>query len=131
MQYVRSKNFFGNGEVVADVGKTHRLISANTTNATLVKAGAGAVFLIYAVNLNAAIRYMKVYDIAQSPNVGVTQPTLTLPIPASATGAGFILSPACGFGFSAGLAYALVTGIADSDATAVAASEIIVNLVYV
>lgn len=129
--YPRVKRSFGRDGVVADAGTLSRLISAASTNATSVKASAGTVYAIHAVNLNAAVRYLKLYNKASSPTVGTDTPVATFPIPASATGAGFVINLDPGADFATGIALALTTGSADADTGAVAASEIFVHLVYV
>jgi len=108
-----------------------RLLSGASTNATSLKGSAGQIGFIYAVNLNAAVRYLKLYNKASSPTVGTDTPIATLPIPASATGAGFVLAIPGGVNFTTGIAYALTTGVADADTGAVAANEIILFLGYV
>lgn len=107
-----------------------RLISAASTNATSVKASAGIVGFIYAVNLNAAVRFLKLYNKASAPTVGTDTPVATLPIPASTTGAGFQITIPVGVSFSTGIAFALTTGFLDSDTGAVAANEIFLWLGY-
>ena len=129
--YPRLKRSYGRDGIVADVGTGFRLISAASTNATSLKASAGTLYMIYAANLNAAVRYLKLYNKASSPTVGTDTPVATLPIPASTTGAGFALDFGPGFDFATGIAYALTTGAADSDTGAVAANEIFLVGVYV
>lgn len=108
-----------------------RLISAATTNATSVKASAGQVYSIYAHNINAAVRYLKIYNKASAPTVGTDTPVLTLPIPGNAAGAGFALDTGgMGIAFATGIALALTTGVADADTGAVAANEIVIHLLY-
>lgn len=107
-----------------------RLVSAATTNATNVKAAAGALGFIYAVNLNAAVRYLKLYNKASAPTVGTDTPIATLPIPASTTGAGFMIPIPNGVSFSTGISYAVTTGYQDSDTGAVAAGEIFLFMGY-
>ena len=131
VHYARVKRSFGRDGVAADVGTGFRLISAASTNATSLKASAGTLYVLYAVNLNAAVRYVKFYNKASAPTVGTDTPVATFPIPASATGAGFALDLGPGFDFSTGIAYATTTGVADSDTAAVAANEIILVGVYV
>jgi len=109
----------------------HRLISAATTNATSVKASAGTVYGVFAINMNTAVRYLKFYNKASAPTVGTDTPVLTLPIPADTTGAGFFLSLTQGIAFSTGVALALTSGYADSDTAVVAAGEIFVHTFYV
>lgn len=129
--YARVKRSFGRDGVAADVGTGFRLVSAASTNATSLKASAGTLYALHAVNLNAAVRYLKFYNKASSPTVGTDTPVATFPIPASATGAGFTINLDPGFDFSTGIAYATTTGAADSDTGAVAANEIFVVGVYV
>jgi len=106
----------------------YKLISAATTNATSVSATANTLLYGYYIsNTNAAVRYVKFYNKASAPTVGTDTPVLVLAIPAS--GAANVSFPA-GINFTTGLAFATTTGAADSDTAAVAATEVIVNLVY-
>lgn len=108
-----------------------RTISAATTNATSAKGSAGQVYTIIAHNVNAAVRYLKLYNKATAPTVGTDTPVLTLPIPANTAGAGFVLDTGgMGIAFSLGIGYALTTGVTDADTGAVAANEIVVNILY-
>lgn len=125
VQYPRVKVSVGSDAVAQDNWSTARLTSAASTNATVVKASAGALGFIYAVNLNAAVRYLNLYNKATTPAPATDNALLIakLPIPASATGAGFMLPIPGGAAFSSGISFALVTGAGDTDATAVAANE--------
>lgn len=106
-------------------------ISGASTNATSLKASAGQVYSIYAHNTNAAVRYLKLYNKASSPTVGTDTPVMTLPIPGSTAGNGFVLDTGgLGVEFATGIAYALTTGVADSDTGAVAADEIVLTILY-
>lgn len=108
-----------------------RTLSAASTNATSVKGSAGQVYTVIAHNINAAVRYLKLYDKATAPTVGTDTPVMTLPIPANAAGAGFVLDTGgMGVAFSLGIGLALTTGVADADTGAVAANEIVINLLY-
>lgn len=105
-----------------------KLISAASTNATSVKASAGKLGWLSLGNINAAARYFKLYNKASSPTVGTDTPILTLLIPGNTAGAGNNPSyPSEGIDFSTGIAFAITTGVADSDTGAVAANEITVN----
>lgn len=127
-------NLIGRVNLDAQTGNgltPHKKISAASTNATSLKASAGNVHGIYAHNTNASPRYLKLYDKASAPTVGTDTPVLTLPIPGNTAGAGFVLPlSALGVTFTNGIAYALTTGVADSDTAAVAANEIVVNILY-
>lgn len=108
-----------------------RTLSAASTNATSVKASAGQVYTVYAHNINAAVRFLKLYNKASAPTVGTDTPVLTLPIPGNTAGAGFTLDTGgMGIAFATGIALALTTGLADSDTGAVAANEIVINLLF-
>lgn len=131
VHYPRIKISGGRDGVVSDVATGARLISAASTNATSLKASAGTLYSVTAVNLNAAVRYLKFYNKASAPTVGSDTPVATIPIPASTTGAGFTISLPFGFDFSTGIAYALTTGAADADTGAVAANEIFLLLTYI
>lgn len=105
-----------------------RLVSAAaTTNATSVKASAGDVFTIAGYNAAAALRYLKLYNKATAPVVGTDTPFATLPLPASS---GFAFDFPSLF-MDTGIAYALTTGVADADAVALTAGDVLaLNIVY-
>lgn len=130
IQYPRVKASVGPDGTAQDGWSHARLISAATTNATSVKASSAEVGFIYAVNLNAAVRYLKLYNKASAPTVGTDTPVATLAIPASTTGAGFMLPIPGGAAFTTGLAFATTTGVADADTAAVAANEILLWIGY-
>jgi len=104
-----------------------KTISAATTNATSVKASAGQVYGVVVSNSNAAVRYLKLYNKASAPTVGTDVPVKTIMLPIGAT---VQLSWPTGLPFSTGIAFALTTGVADTDVAAVAADEHVVNIDY-
>ena len=69
--------------VLPDGGITYSLISAATNNASVVKASAGSVYSILACNINAAARYLKLYNKATAPTCGTDVPVLRITLPAS------------------------------------------------
>ena len=105
----------------------HKLIAGASTNATSVKSSAGTVGMLVVSNIGAP-KYLKMYNKASAPVVGTDVPVFTLYLPSNGA---IPISVALGMRFSTGIAYALVTGIADSDATAIAASEVAVFINYV
>jgi hypothetical protein len=106
----------------------YKLNSAASTNATSVSATANTLLYGYYIsNTNSSVRYVKFYNKASAPTVGTDTPVLVLAIPGS--GAANVSFPA-GVNFTTGLAFATTTGAADNDTGAVAANEVIVNLVY-
>lgn len=102
--------------------------SAASTNATSTKASAGTVWSIYANNLNAAVRFLKLYNKASAPTVGTDIPVMTIPIPA--TGMVQISLGANGLRFATGIAWALTALGTDADTTVVAAAEHKVAISY-
>lgn len=108
-----------------------KLISAASTNATVIKASAGTLGTIMVGSINAAARYLKIYDKASAPTVGTDTPVAVYIIPGNTAGAGSnIPLPPQGLAFTSGISLALTTGITDADTGAVAASEIVVSYGY-
>lgn len=108
----------------------HRTISAASTNATSVKGSAGQLYDVECYNLNASPRYLKLYNKATSPTVGTDTPVRTILIPGNTAGGGVVRYIPDGLAFSTGIAFAITSGIGDSDTTAISANEVIVNLGY-
>lgn len=105
---------------------TSHLVSAASTNATVVKASAGKLFGWYIYNSNAAARKVAFHNSASSPTAGASI-FFTVVIPPTA---GANVEFTNGITFSTGIAFTTVTGLADSDSTAVAANDLIINLWY-
>jgi hypothetical protein len=103
------------------------LVSAASTNATVVKASAGAVYAIFASNANAAWRYLKIYNKATAPTVGTDTPVITIGIPPNDTVSHTLPG---GHTNTAGIGIALTTESTTAGTTAVAANEIVVNVAY-
>lgn len=109
----------------------YHLVSAGSTNATSVIAKPCRLTFILCSNVNAAVRYLKIYDLAAAPTVGTDVPLLTIPLPGAAAGTGIpIPLPQGGIGLAKGLAFALTTEATDAGSTGVSASESVVNLAY-
>lgn len=108
---------------------TNRLISANTTNSTLVKGAPGLVLGLQVSNVNAAVRFLKLYNKVTAPTVGTDTPFMTILLQASSVPQN-IRFPDNGIYFSAGIGLGLTTLVADNDTNAVAAAEIVINLFY-
>lgn len=101
------------------------LLSAASTNATVVKASAGVLYMLTATNNSASIAFLKMYNKATAPTVGTDVPVLTFLL--SANGGIAVPIPATGVTFATGIGYAL-TGLATTaDTTAVALSQVQVN----
>lgn len=95
--------------------------SAATNNAAFFKASAGTVWAVQAFNAGALPVYVKYYNRTTAPTVGTDVPVMVLAVPA--TSSAFFSSPT-GFRFATGIAFAIVTGAADSDNTAVAVNQV-------
>lgn len=105
------------------------LNSAATTNATSVKASAGTLFGLSCSNAGAAAAFVKLYNKASAPTVGTDVPVLTIAVPLSGT---FSLELSnLGHRFATGIAFAITNLVADSDTTAVAASQVKVMMDYI
>jgi hypothetical protein len=103
------------------------VVSAATTNATVVKASAGQVYGWFLSNINASPRYVKLFNKATAPTVGTDVPVLTLLIPA---GGAANCEFSNGIAFSTGIGFATTTAAADTDTGAVAVGEVVVNILY-
>ena len=105
-----------------------RLASAATTNATSVKGSAGNVYMISVANTSLAVKYLKFYNKATAPTVGTDVPTLVIGIPTASTY--FFNFDVIPLPFATGIALA-TTGLGtDVDATAVAASDLMITVLY-
>lgn len=102
--------------------------SAASTNAAVAKNGGGRVYKIIACNTTTTPARIKFYDIASAPAPGTTAVKFTRPLPAAAAAGGLNCASYdagdIGWSFSTGISYALTTGAADNDTTAVAAGAI-------
>jgi len=106
---------------------TYHKISAASTNADTIKASAGVVVGWYCSNRATGFRAVKLYNKASNPTVGTDTPRVVIDLPVgSAANMGFDLPIA----FATGIAIAIVQGIADTDATAVAANDCAVTIFY-
>lgn len=105
------------------------LNSAATTNATSVKNAAGNLYSIAASNVNAAARFLKIYNKASAPTVGTDVPVLVIPIAASAVVN--INFGTYGLRLGTGIALAITGAAADNDTTAIGAADVKVCTSYI
>lgn len=105
---------------------TYHLVSAATTNATNIKASAGQVFGWFIYNSNATARKLVFHNTAGTPTAGASV-FFSIVIPPSS---GANVEFTNGIEFSTGIAITTVTGLADSDNTAVAANDLIINIFW-
>ncbi len=104
------------------------LTAANSTNATNVKASAGALGHISVYNISATPAWVSFYNTAGTPSCGTSIIYQTL-IPANDTnGAGAVEDFAVPLDFSTGIGICVATGIAGTGS--VAATSYVINLGY-
>jgi len=101
--------------------------STADTNLVAVQPFGGNLRGVIAVNTNAATRYLKFYDSADAVTVGTDVPVITFALPASS---GFTAFPTDGINFKLGMAMAITTGAADTDATAPGAGDVILTVLF-
>lgn len=111
---------FGRLHVAATpvIGTEFALISAASTNSTLIKNAATNLFEISVFNPTAAIVYFKIYNKATAPTVGTDVPRLTFPVPIN--GEKVINFGTLGKRFALGLGIGITLGQAATDVAAVA-----------
>lgn len=106
-----------------------RIVSAATTNDTLVKTGKVLLHRLEVVNLvDGSIVYLKIYDTASLPTSGDT-PILTIPVVAKSEDTPIIIVEDT-MQFANGLGLRLTAAVADADETAVTANEVFIQLIY-
>lgn len=110
---------------------SHRLHSAAaSTNATSVKTTAGKLYAGVITNNSATVEYFKLFNKTSVPALGTDTPALTIPVfPNSNVFISDVVG-IYGMSFSAGIAYAITSNLADTDATAIAAGAFSVHLLY-
>jgi hypothetical protein len=105
----------------------YHLVSAATTNATVVKNTPGTLCGYYVYNNTASMRKLVFHDTASTPTAGAGV-DFALNIPAGPTATN--LMGDFSVNFANGIAITTVTGLADTDNTAVASQYLSVNLFY-
>lgn len=105
------------------------LITAGTTNATIVKTSAGQLYGLDCTNVDATIVHLKIYNKATTPDENDT-PILRIPVPAGTALQRVELRWVHGIPFSAGISFRIVTGQADNNTDVVTTLEQIIQLYY-
>lgn len=109
----------------------HKLLAAATTNATLVASGVKKLTGGHIYNLSAATKFVKLFNKATAPVPGTDTPVMVLAIAANTDLNVAQICDQFGISFPLGLGYAITGAVADLDATAVAAGDVILNLLYI
>lgn len=108
-------------------GYKYLAAASSNQDSQVVKASAGQIYGISLYNTTASsARYVKFYDKSTSPTSADT-PIAVHYVPA---GGGVAKGFPVGLAFSSGISFRITGGIADNDATAVTANDVIVNLTY-
>lgn len=106
----------------------YHLVAAASTNAQNVKASAGQVYAVSVTNRSAGQVpiFVKFHNTAGAPTAGAGV-VMTVGVQA---GTDRVVEFASGVTFATGIGLSIVKGIADSDTTAVAASDCVVDVFY-
>jgi hypothetical protein len=106
------------------------LTSAASTNSTSVKATAGTLYTVSAVNTTGTLYYLRLYNSTAAPTCSsATDFVETIPVPASTTGAGYVRDISVGEAFSQGIGFCLTGGGSSTDNTN-AATGVYLTLLY-
>jgi hypothetical protein len=107
-----------------------RVLSAATINATVLKNQAGTLYGIVGYNSDVATLYVKVYDLATTPDPSAGSiPVAVFGVP-TASNFPDTAFPKMGISCVAGIGFVLVKGFADTDETAVDANEVSLTFMY-
>lgn len=106
---------------------TASAISAASVNSTLVKASQGNVYSVQACATVATQKFVRLYNKATAPTCGTDTPVLRYTVPASGC---VVHDFPVGDLFPLGIGYCITNLAPDSDATAVAASDVLLNVSY-
>lgn len=104
-------------------------LAAGSINATVIKASAGNVYLIEITNTSAAFKYVKFYNKTTTP-APATDNGLLVKRYGIAPNSTLVVDFPLGIPFTTGIGLATVTGTSDTDATAVTAADLMVNVTY-
>jgi hypothetical protein len=106
------------------------LQSAASTNSTNCKASAGTLYGYEIINTTATLYYLRLYNASSAPTCSsATGFIRSIPIPASATGAGVVRDTAVGTSYGTGLGFCLTGGPSSTDNTN-AATGVFISLSY-
>jgi hypothetical protein len=112
-------------------GSSYASISAAAVLTAEIKGSPGKVFSIQVFNLNAAARYVRLYNQTGAPGTGDTANVVWRGIiPGNTAGAGFVVQFPKGKQFATGIGIRASAAVADNDATALAANELFFNVDY-
>lgn len=87
-----------------------------------IKASAGSLYELEVYNVNAAVRYLHLYNKASAPTLSTDTPVITIPLPPT-SGRSVPLSASIGLPFATGIAWAYTTDNIAIPATAATSAE--------
>lgn len=106
-------------------------LSASAVLSAEIKSSAGQVYGMQAFNLNAAARYVRIYNQTGAPaSTDAANIVWRGIIPGATTGQGFVVPLAGPIACGTGIGIRATTGIADNDTGALSASELTFNVQY-
>ena len=110
---------------------SYSFLSTAAVQAAEIKGSAGQVYSLEFFNLNAAARYVRLYNQTGAPAAGDSANILWRGlIPGNTAGSGVVVRWPNGKAFATGVGIRVSAAIADSDATVLGANEIIGNVSY-
>lgn len=104
-----------------------RVVAGASTNATVAKASTGHLYGFDIYNASGAVSYVKFVNKASAPTAGSETVAYTVAIPTVSSHRVWFPE---GIAFSTGISFFTVTGFADSNSTAVAANDLIIQVFY-
>lgn len=97
-------------------------------NGVVVKASAGQLYWLHAINLHTAPLYLRLYNKSTAPTASDTPVhTFVIPSAGTANGGGFVLQTPLGIPFSVGISYRVTTGPLDNNTGAPSANVCFLN----
>lgn len=115
------------GSAGAAGSSVFKVLSAATTNAGVVKAGAGRIYGYHISNSSASWRYIRLYNQVAAPTVGTTVPIMVIPIGPGQT---ITSDKSIPITFATGIAISITGAAADLDATAIVANEVVGHILF-
>jgi hypothetical protein len=103
----------------------HHIVSAASTNVAQIKATAGRVYGYCLSNTTASWRYVKLHNVASATAGAAVAMTIGLPPNGKAE-----CYMGQGIGFATAISRSIVTGSADTDATAVAVGDVVGDIFF-
>lgn len=110
---------------------SYSFISTAAVQAAEIKSSAGQVYGLLFFNNSATVLYGRIYNQTGTPGTGdAANIKLRFMIPGSANGAGYVVPFPVGLACGTGIGIRVSGAIADNDATALTANDLIGNVLY-